>query len=1097
MAKKFETAIVISGDGNGGVRAVRANREELDRYAKSVDTGSKRTQAFARDVSSTTRELDFLKSSAKGVAAAVVGAFAIGNLRGQAKMIADTNALAQTLEVSTGTLQAWQYAGQQVGLEADKMGDIFKDVSDKVGDFAATGGGEAADLFENLNLNVKELQRLSPDQQILKIAEAVNQLEDPSQRTFYFESLADEMSRLGPLLANGAVGLRQQMQAARELGVAMDDVDVTKAVAANQAIIQLGGAVEGVSNQLVADLGPGLADAASVLVSFVREAGGADEVLGNVADVVTGLAALYAGKFAKGIGEATVKTLANIKANVAQTQATANANAAEAGRVAVLARTAAAEKTAEANSAALAAQRTAAARQEVAAEVQRIQSLQASLAAERALAAQRLQTQATAVGRVQVQARIVQLQTAETAAANQLAAANARLTEAQLADTAATRAATAAKVAQGKANATATAAVGQYTAAARVATVASGAMATAGRAAAGAMALVGGPAGVAILAAGALITYHDELDKMLAPTQRAEKAISDLTDEIDRNSRSALQNAIAQYQTDLVDLETKAKSARAEIERINNANNTPGPFRNSMVMGEGAAARREQFEVLNELGVQIQARHDGIADLQQSLNGLRASAADGGIGGGGNNLKPLLNAYDADHTKRQQLIADRKTLTDALDKEPEKAEAIRRAIAEIDDQLKKLNGTQKQTQSEAQKAAEQLQQRYESTRASMAQQIALMGQVGQAAQVRYDTEFGELRKLSDERKKALIDQAAELDMLQRKQDLLDSFVQSSSLSGLFDQRDQAQQIGGATGRIAERNVGKAITDQARDGMPNVTGLDAQYSGPFGEANRIEQERAQLQAWYAERIAMYQDFKETEADKADEYGAVIADLERQRATQLQQIDMQTQQARLAGWSSMFGDLAGLTSAFAGEQSLVYKSLFVTQKAFAVAQALMNVPSSFSKAYDATVGIPFVGPFLAPAAGAAAAAAQVAQASSIKSVSLTGQAHEGIDDTRKGTWFLDDHERVVDKRTNADLKQYLTRANGRAANDGDGASVRPKVKVNVYVQGNATARVEERQDGETFTADVFVAMVQRGGNEVADVVEGVYGLQRGDR
>ncbi|MDH4572474.1 hypothetical protein [Salinicola acroporae] len=428
-------------------------------------------------------------------------------------------------------------------------------------------------------------------------------------------------------------------------------------------------------------------------------------------------------------------------------------------------------------------------------------------------------------------------------------------------------------------------------------------------------------------------------------------------------------------------------------------------------------------------------------------------------------LKPLLTTYDADHAKRQQLIADRKTLTDALDKEPEKAEAIRRSIANIDDQLKKLNGTQSTTKSEAQKLSDQLKSRYESTAQSLAQQIALMGKTSNLARINYEVESGALKDLDPDQKKLLRNRAKEVDLLQQRQDLLDNYVNSASLSDLFDARNQAQQIGGATGRIAERNVGKAITDQAREGAPQMQGLDAQYSGAFGEANRIEQERAQLQAWYAERIAMYEDFKSAEADKADEYGAVIADLERQRATQLQQIDMQTQQARLAGWSSMFGDLAGLTSAFAGEQSGLYRTLFATQKAFAVAQALMNVPSSYSKAYDAMIGIPYVGPVLAPAAGAAAAAAQVAQAAAVQGITLSGQAHDGIDSIpADGTWNLQKNERVVDRRTNADLKQYLDRANARsetnAAGTSSGSEARTVVTNTFHIQGQVDEATLQR-------------------------------------
>ncbi|MFW1959170.1 tape measure protein [Acinetobacter johnsonii] len=82
--------------------------------------------------------------------------------------------------------------------------------------------------------------------------------------------------------------------------------------------------------------------------------------------------------------------------------------------------------------------------------------------------------------------------------------------------------------------------------------------------------------------------------------------------------------------------------------------------------------------------------------------------------------------------------------------------------------------------------------------------------------------------------------------------------------------------------------------------------------------------------------------------------------------------------------MFGGFAELVD----ENSKTYAVLFAAQKAFAVAQAMLNIPAAYSKAYDAVVGTPYIGPYIAPAVGAAAAALQVAQAASIKSTNMSG-------------------------------------------------------------------------------------------------------------
>ncbi|MDQ8974622.1 tape measure protein [Acinetobacter johnsonii] len=90
-------------------------------------------------------------------------------------------------------------------------------------------------------------------------------------------------------------------------------------------------------------------------------------------------------------------------------------------------------------------------------------------------------------------------------------------------------------------------------------------------------------------------------------------------------------------------------------------------------------------------------------------------------------------------------------------------------------------------------------------------------------------------------------------------------------------------------------------------------------------------------------------------------------------------------------STAGYMEGMLGGFASlvdENSKTYAVLFAAQKAFAVAQAMLNIPAAYSKAYDAVVGTPYIGPYIAPAVGAAAAALQVAQAASIKSTNMSG-------------------------------------------------------------------------------------------------------------
>ena len=150
------------------------------------------------------------------------------------------------------------------------------------------------------------------------------------------------------------------------------------------------------------------------------------------------------------------------------------------------------------------------------------------------------------------------------------------------------------------------------------------------------------------------------------------------------------------------------------------------------------------------------------------------------------------------------------------------------------------------------------------------------------------------------------------------------------------------------------------------------------------------------------------------------------------------------------------MAGAAKAFFGEQSGLYKAAFAMEKGYAIAKALINVPKSYSDAFAAVVGIPIVGPALAPAAGVAAAAAQVAQAAAIGNI---GMAHDGLDKVPEtGSWYLQKGERVTTANTSAKLDATLDRVGrelrGVAGSRSEGAS--SGVNQNFYVTGQVDKR-----------------------------------------
>ncbi|KZE16228.1 hypothetical protein [Sphingomonas hankookensis] len=134
-----------------------------------------------------------------------IGTAFAASAREMAASAPELQAMAQLANTSTSQFQRLAYAAKSVGVESDKLSDIYKDVNDKVGDFMATGGGEMKDFFEKIapkvGVTAAQFKRLSgPDALQLYVSSLEKAGVSQAEMTFYMEAIADDATRLLPLL---------------------------------------------------------------------------------------------------------------------------------------------------------------------------------------------------------------------------------------------------------------------------------------------------------------------------------------------------------------------------------------------------------------------------------------------------------------------------------------------------------------------------------------------------------------------------------------------------------------------------------------------------------------------------------------------------------------------------------------------------------------------------------------------------------------------------------------------------------------------------------------------------------------------------------
>lgn len=173
--------------------------------------------------------------------------------------------------------------------------------------------------------------------------------------------------------------------------------------------------------------------------------------------------------------------------------------------------------------------------------------------------------------------------------------------------------------------------------------------------------------------------------------------------------------------------------------------------------------------------------------------------------------------------------------------------------------------------------------------------------------------------------------------------------------------------------------------------------------------------------------------------------LLEQAERKHKKTLIDIENQAANARLSIVGDMFGGMTSALQMFGLENTALGKTMFAAQKGAAIAQATIDTYAAANKAL-ASAPAP-----MNYALAAGAVARGIANVAQIKSTSLDGMAHDGIDNIpREGTWLLQKGERVVDDRTNGDLKEFLSNQKSGESN------VAPiEVHAPLTIQGNVNS------------------------------------------
>lgn len=406
-------------------------------------------------------------------------------------------------------------------------------------------------------------------------------------------------------------------------------------------------------------------------------------------------------------------------------------------------------------------------------------------------------------------------------------------------------------------------------------------------------------------------------------------------------------------------------------------------------------------------------------------------------------------------------------------------------------------------------AAKKLSDAYASLVSGLERQKALYGQTGEAARISYELTKGSLKGVVGEQADYLVDLARELDakrdLTEQEKLRIDILRESGQLRAANDAQfelEYAEKIAEyerqgnvealqrleTLRRIREVQMNADQAPGTVEGVsqaPDSGGVDAVVGGPAGELIKLQEQAVALDEWRATELEKQRGFLEAKAITEEEYANRIRNIHEQHQQEVSEIEQARYQVSLAGAADLFGNLADITAQFAGEQSGLYKTMFIAQKAFAIAQSMIAIQQG--------IALAAANPWpLNLGAMASVAAATAGLVSNIASVGMSfdgggytgnGPRSGGLDGKGGFLAMMHPQETVIDH----------TKSSGKSGSGGGAGVV-----VNLIEDASKAGQVEQSSnDNGEQVLRVWVARIRAGGTAESQAIEQAFGLQRAGR
>jgi len=184
----------------------------------------------------------------------------------------DLNTLRATTNLSTDTLQEFQYASAFIDVDLETMTGSLTKLTKQMYS-ASTGSKTSAEAFKTLGINIRNADgSLRPRYDVfLEAIDALGKIDDEATRDgLAMQVFGKSAQQLNPLIKAGSGVLQEYAQQARDVGYVLDEETLSSLNAVNDEVDGMKLQMEALKNQLGTAVAPVIHEAILALQEFAR-----------------------------------------------------------------------------------------------------------------------------------------------------------------------------------------------------------------------------------------------------------------------------------------------------------------------------------------------------------------------------------------------------------------------------------------------------------------------------------------------------------------------------------------------------------------------------------------------------------------------------------------------------------------------------------------------------------------------------------------------------------------------------------------------------------------------------------------------------------